>query len=46
MPVFLSQSGVFYKVDRLVTDLAAQQSSTAARWDSNSNKTTLVWDVT
>ena len=44
MPAFLSQSGVFYKVDRLVNDLAAQQSSTAARWDSN--KTTLVWDVT
>jgi len=33
MPIFVSQSEVYYKVDRLLTDLTAQQ--------RNSNKTTL-----
>ena len=39
MPVFLSQSAVYYNVDRLLNDLTAQQSSTTARWGSI--KTTL-----
>ena len=34
-PVFGSHSEVYYKVDRLLTNLTAQQSSSTARWDSN-----------
>ena len=34
-PVFVSKSEVHTKVDRLLTDLTAQQSSTIAWWDSN-----------
>ena len=39
MPLFVSQSEVYYTVNRLLTDLTAQQSSTTAQWDSK--KTTL-----
>ena len=42
MPVFVSQSEVNYKVDRLLTDLTAQQSSTTARWNSNK---TILWPL-
>ena len=35
MLVFVSQSKVYYKIDRLLTDLTAQQSSTTAQRDSN-----------
>ena len=39
MPIFVSQSEVYYKVDRFLTDLTAQLSSATARLDSN--RTTL-----
>ena len=39
MPVMVSQLEVYYKLDRLLTGLTAQQSITTARRDSN--KTTL-----
>ena len=38
-PVFVFQLEVYYKVDRLLTGLIAQQEGTTARWYSN--KTTL-----
>ena len=39
-PVLVFQLEVYYKVDRLLTGLAAQQKGTTARWYSN--KTSLV----
>ena len=39
MPVMVSQLEVYYKLDRLLTGLTAQQSITTAQRDSN--KTTL-----
>ena len=38
-PVLVIQLEVYYKVDRLLTGLTAQQKGTIARW--NSNKTSL-----
>ena len=34
-PVLVFQLEVYYKVDRLLTGLAAQQKGTTARWYSN-----------
>ena len=34
-PVFVFQLEVYYKVDRLLTGLIAQQKGTTARWYSN-----------
>ena len=34
-PVFVFQLEVYYKVDRLLTGLPAQQKGTTARWYSN-----------
>ena len=34
-PVFVFQLEVYYKVDRLLTGLTAQQKGTTARWYSN-----------
>ena len=34
-PVMVFQLEVYYKVDRLLTSLTAQQKRTAARWYSN-----------
>ena len=39
-PVFVFQLEVYYKVDRLLTGLNAQQKGTTARWYSN--KTSLI----
>ena len=41
-PVLVFQLEVYYKVDRLLTGLTAQQKGTTARWYSN--KTSLVQD--
>ena len=35
MPVLVSQSEVYYKVDRLLAGLTSQQIGTTARWYSN-----------
>ena len=35
LPVLVFQMEVYYKVDRLLTGLTAQQKGTAARWYSN-----------
>ena len=43
-PVLVFQLEVYYKVDRLLTGLTAQQKGTTARWYSN--KTSLVTNVT
>ena len=40
-PVLVFQLEVYYKVDRLLTGLTAQQKGTTARWYSN--KTSLVY---
>ena len=40
-PVLIYQLEVYYKVDRLLTGLTAQQKATTARWYSN--KTSLAY---
>ena len=42
-PVLVFQLEVYYKVDRLLTGLTAQQKGTTARWYSN--KTSLSKDI-
>ena len=42
-PVLVFQLEVYYKVDRLLTDLSAQQKGTTAPWYSN--KTSLVHKI-
>ena len=41
--VLVFQLEVYYKVDRLLTGLAAQQKGTTAQWYSN--KTSLTWEI-
>ena len=41
MPAFVFQLEVYYKADRLLTGLTAQQKGTTARW--HSNKTSLLY---
>ena len=41
-PVLVFQLEVFYKVERLLTGLTAQQKGTTDQWYSNKNKTSLI----
>ena len=43
LPVLVFQLEVYYKVDRLLTGLTAQQKGTTARWYSN--KTSLLLNL-
>ena len=46
-PVLVFQQQVYYKVDRLLTGLTAQQKGTTARWHSNKTSlTTNALDIT
>ena len=41
-PVLVFQLEVYYKVDRLLTGLTAQQKGTTARWYSNKTSPTVI----
>ena len=44
-PVLVFQLEVYYKVDRLLTGLTAQQKGTTAQWYSNKTSLLVVWNV-
>ena len=46
LPVLVFQLEVYYKVDRLLTGLTAQQKGTTARWYSNKTSLTKVLSFT
>ena len=43
-PVLLFKLEVYYKVDRLLTGLTAQQKGATAQWFSNKTSLILIWE--